>query len=246
VTIVGRRQPDASLEKAIFLQKDLSTMHSAEALANEVSQQWTQGDILVFTNGIFSTAERKVTEEGLELDLAVSYLSRMAFLNKLKTPFQRIFIMGYPGKSIQVPLEDFNSDQSYSAMTAHMRTVVGNEALVTYVADKSPKANVFGLNPGLIRTEIRDNFLGKGTWASWAVEGVVGLLYPSAEAYAEQVLVQLMAAPELGEKSKVLFAADGTVLPPNPFLAEGDHQARVIKESEALLEKALKVKPAKK
>lgn len=250
VTVVGRRQPDESLAKAKFIAKDLTLMRSAQALAEEIVNQKTSQplDLLIMTNGILSTPERNVTPEGLELDLAVSYLSRLAFLKQLLSAEngrfapKRIFLMGYPGKTNRVPLDDFNSEQSYSAITTHMRTVVGNEALVTYSEALSPSSVVFGLNPGLIRTEIRDNYLGKGTWLSWAVEGVVGMLFPTAEQYAEQVLIQLMADPELDAKSKTLFDSDGTVLPPNPFLVEPGNYERVIQESDALVDKALKVK----
>lgn len=82
VTIVGRRQPDEQLAKATFTQADLTTMRSARKLADTLPLQ--KYDIAVFTNGIMPTAERKASEEGVELDMAVSMLSRLAIVSQFK------------------------------------------------------------------------------------------------------------------------------------------------------------------
>jgi len=166
VTIVGRRDPDTSLAQAKFVRKDLSLLKNAQSLADDV--QASLLDIIVFTNGIICFPERKETSEGIEMDLAVSYLSRFAFLNKIlnvigtkradQSTKPRVFIMGYPGKKVECPVNDFNSEKSYSALPAHMATVVGNECLVEYTSSKNNSINVFGLNPGLIYTEIRDKY----------------------------------------------------------------------------------------
>ena len=83
VTIVGRRQPDENLSQATFVKADLSTMRSARALATE-KLDLPSFDIVVFTNGIITTPERKETEEGLEVDMAVSMLSRLAIASEFK------------------------------------------------------------------------------------------------------------------------------------------------------------------
>ena len=184
VTIVGRRQPEPGspldTAKCTFVQMDLSRMQTARTLADRVD--FTQLDGVVFTNGIMSTKERQVNPEGVELDLAVSFLSRLAILRtvlerqQLK-PTCRLFIMGFPGYANQYPVGDLNSEKSYALWAAHMNTVVANEALVKYLADYKQGASTatqpihaFGLNPGLIKTDIRASILGKG-WLSYFVEG---------------------------------------------------------------------------
>lgn len=64
-------------------------------------------------------------------------------------------------------------------MSAHMNTVAGNEILVLTGARRYPQLNLFGLNPGLIKTNIRDNFLGKGSLKSRIMETAIGLLTPT-------------------------------------------------------------------
>ncbi|KAJ3220375.1 hypothetical protein HDU67_000042 [Dinochytrium kinnereticum] len=249
VTIVGRRQPDASLSKATFIQKDLSSMRSAESLTKDVNLSMV--DTIVFTNGIIAAPNRQVSSEGVELDLAVSFLSRLAFLRKVLEDGSlgsarpkgllkpRVFIIGYPGVKNVATLDDFNSEK-YAPFAAHMNTVVGNEAIVTHLHKEAKGAwNVYGLNPGLIHTEIRDNYLGKGSWMSWFVEGIIKNFMTSTEYYSEKALVHLVASPLYEDASTTLFDQRAKPLPPNPFLLEGENQARVIQESYKILDKAL-------
>lgn len=245
VTIVGRRQPDDSLSKATFVQRDLSLMKNAKKLAEDIDV--LKFDVMVFTNGIISRATRTETPEGIEEDLAVSYLSRYAFIKRaLELGFAkermdmavkpRIFIMGYPGKKMVATVDDMNCEKEYKQMTAHFNTVVANEALVADIGDKNPSINVYGLNPGLIQTDIRVNALGKGVLYS-LVETGIGLFCKSAEKYAESVLIPLLITPDIESQSKLLFESNGTLLKSNPFLTV-ENQAKVINSSDELLSKA--------
>lgn len=249
VTVVGRREPGPELSAAKFVKKDLSLLKNAVELADDVDV--TSLDTIVFTNGIMANRARQVNAEGIELDLAVSYLSRFAFARKMlgkgfgsnrrdSTQKPRIFVMGFPGASQSATLDDFNAEKSYSAMTAHMNTVVGNEALVSYLnTELKDSANVYGLNPGFVRTEIRDNFLGKGSWLSWAVEGLVGLFTKTAESYAENSLVHLLASPELESQPGALIDPSRKILKSNPFLTKEGNLDRIISESVKLTDRAL-------
>lgn len=250
VTSVGRRQPSDDLSAANFVKKDLSLMRDAAALADELDLKKLDG--LIFTNGIFSTPERKQTAEGIELDMAVSCLSRYAFVEKMfskgfasersdKSTRPKILVVGFPGKNTKSPIEDLNSEKNYSAFAAHMNTVNGNEVLVDYLADKMPEVDVFGINPGLIQTEIRDNILGKGSWTSYIMEGIIGLAFQNAEKYSENVLLQTLFSEQYEGKSKTLFDSDGSLLKPSPFLTP-ERRKIVLDGSMALLEKALSAK----
>lgn len=250
VTIVGRREPDATLSKATFIKKDLSLMKNSYSLGDDIDLK--RIDIVVFSNGIIAAPKRQETEEKLELDLAVSYLSRLAFSKRFvpgefgsersdKAHKPRIFVIGYPGVANVATLDDFNSEKDYKTFPAHMNTVVGNEALVTYLGQQLPDVNVYGLNPGLIRTEIRDNYLTKGSWLSGFVEGLIGLLCKDTESYSENVLIHLLVSQELESMPGALIDSTSVVLAPNEFLVRDNsvNQARVMKESEALVQKAM-------
>jgi len=244
VTIVGRRQPDDSLNRANFVPKDLQLIKAADSLATS-DLDLNTFDIITFSNGIITASKRQETDEKIELDLAISYLSRYAIAKHFKTFDKRsdlsrkprVFVLGYPGVKNSATLDDFNSEKSYKAIAAHMNTVVGNEALVDFISNEH--VNAYGLNPGLIKTEIRDNFLGKGSFVSSVVESLIGVFNQTADQYAENLLLHLLASEELENKSKALFGNYGAFLTPNPWLLQDDNRARVIEESEKLLQRAL-------
>ncbi len=82
-------------------------------------------------------------------------------------------------------LDDLNAEKKYEQFPQHMRTVVGNECLVH--AYKT-KLAVFGLNPGLIQTGIRENvFQGWFAAMKWIVEPLIGLFCISAETYGKNI-----------------------------------------------------------
>ena len=210
-------------------------MKNAKSLGQELSN--TKIDILVFTNGIMASKTRHETPEGIELDLAVSYLSRVEIVNSLTIASNaRVFVMGFPGQKMEANLEDFNSEKNYAAWPAHMQTVIGNEALVEFCSNRH-SVNAYGLNPGLIRTEIRQNFLGKGLFSK-IVESLIGVFNQSAQAYSDNVLVHLLASPELESKSGCNFDNAGVEIASNPFLTN-ENRARILAESQKLIDKAL-------
>jgi NAD(P)-dependent dehydrogenase (short-subunit alcohol dehydrogenase family) len=103
VTIVGRRDPAVSLSAATFIKADLALLKTCKALVPKLKPE--QIDIAIFTTGIIANAERQVTSEGIEKDLAVSYLSRYTLIEGMlaasfgedrsdKDQKARIFIMG--------------------------------------------------------------------------------------------------------------------------------------------------------
>lgn len=118
-----------------------------------------------------------------------------------------------------------------------MNTVAGNEALVLDAAKRYPKLNVFGLNPGLIKTNIRANLLGgEGSLRQTFVETLLGIFTPTPETYAKRV-VPLLFASELEDKSGAMFNQKAqAILPSEAFNAA--HVAAFIEESEALLRRA--------
>ncbi|KAJ3179779.1 hypothetical protein HK101_010005 [Irineochytrium annulatum] len=254
VTVVGRRQPDGLLSACKFIQKDLSTLRNARSLADDVDLRSL--DAVVFTNGIMPTAERVVNAEGIEIDMAVSAMSRYAFVTEFKDRMfgtkrtdtstkPRVFVMGFPGVETEVDLTDINSERVYKPFVAHMNTVVVNEALVTYLTREMGSAvNVYGLNPGLIKTDLRKQYFGEG-WLNNAVEGLVGMFYPSAEQYSERVLLTLLASEELEELGGKSFSPQGEVLEPNPFLTRNNNLEELLHAMAAMYAKALPAKTKK-
>ena len=158
VTVVGRTFRDQNIGGIRFVAANLELMTEAEKVGKELAQQ--PFDIVVVTAGIIASTTREETVEGIERDLAVSYLNRLVILRQLLPKLEktqarivaqpRVFIMGYPGVGAMGDPEDLNCEKSYGAMRAHMNTVAGNEALVFDCAKRYPHVSSFGLNPGSV------------------------------------------------------------------------------------------------
>ena len=243
VTVVGQTFRDAGAKNLSFESADLSKMSEAARIGRALPAEL---DLVVLTTGIFASPQREVTAEGLERDLAVSYLSRLAILRELAPRLKakaRVFVMGFPGTGQKGELGDLNAERSYQSMTVHMNTVAGNEALVLEGARRWPHLAFFGLNPGLIKTNIRANVLGGNQSLRFKlVESVIGLMMISPETYARRI-VPVLVAPGLEAKAPVMFNQKARPILQTPELT-GERVEQLIGESEALLEKALKAAAA--
>lgn len=246
VTVVGRTFRDEGAPGLSFVRADLSSMAEAQRLGRELPAEAL--DVVVLTTGIFAAPGREVTAEGVERDMAISYLSRFALLRELAgrlghgrapgSPRPRVFVMGFPGAGQTGEPSDLNADREYDAMKVHMNTVAANEALVLDAARRHPSVGFFGLNPGLVKTKIRANFLGEGSLKHRVAEALIGLFTISARRYAERT-VPVLFAPELEGRTGLMFnPAPHAILPTDGLTPE--RVERFAEASEALLERALR------
>jgi hypothetical protein len=129
---------------------------------------------------------------------------------------------------------DLNAEKSYAPMKVHSSTVAGNELLVLDAATRYPQATFFGLSPGIIKTNIRDNLLGKGSLKSKLAEGLIGLFTPTPEKYASGI-VPLLVSPDLESQSGGLFNQKGLPVDPAKPHVDAEYRARFLAASDALL-----------
>jgi NAD(P)-dependent dehydrogenase (short-subunit alcohol dehydrogenase family) len=242
VTVVGQTFRDSGVQGLSFVKADLSLMREAKRVAEALGAE--QLDLVVFTTGIFAAPERQETAEGIERDMAISYLSRLVMLREMAPRLgkdrpagrlkPRVFVMGYPGTGQVGTLDDLNAEKSYVAFAVHMTTVAGNEMLVLDAVERYPHATFFGLNPGLAKTNIRDNFFGKESLKSRFVEGLIGLLMPSPETYAER-MTPLLVSPDIEGHSGAMFDQKGVAVLPTPRLTDASYVTAFMTASEALV-----------
>lgn len=241
VVVVGQTFRDSDQSGIEFIKADLSLMKEAQRVAGQLPVE--TADLILFTTGIMAGPQREVTAEGIERDMAVSYLSRLVMLrqiaprlgkNRPDAPLKpRVFIMGFPGAGQTGKLDDLNAEKAYSRTTVHTNTVAGNEMLLLDAAKRYPQASFFGLNPGFISTNIRSNLFGGTNLLYRLIEGVTSLLAPSADAYAER-LTPLLVSPDLEGHSGALFNQKALAILPSPNLTDS-HVKAFMAGSEALL-----------
>ena len=242
VVVSGRSKSEETPEGAEFIQNDVSSLANAQSLVRKDLHGQTF-DTVVMTVGIITRSKLTRTAEGIEEDLAVSYMSRFVILNELIKARaidgrKRVFIMGYPGQNMEpTNINDINFDTTpYKQLAAHMNTVLFNEALVYELAQKHTDLHVFGLNPGLIRTKIRDNVHGgDSSWMGMVVEKLIDWLNPSTTTYAEHGLINLMASPLLDSITAKSFSRDLVELPPGPWVADRINREKAWKATQELI-----------
>lgn len=244
VTVVGRSFRDENVANLAFIKADLSLVSEAEKVAAKIP---ADSDFVILTTGILAPKERQLSGEGIEIDMAVSALSRYVILENLAPRMLatshsgRVFVMGFPGNNQLGDYTDPNSDKKYEGGLglAHMNTVAANEALVHSFSAKS--LPIYGLNPGLIATGIRDNLHGgTKTWSGWLMETVTGWMCITPEKYAENVL-PLLVAPELEQHKGGMFNQSGhPILPSKDFTKDNVLTNGWMKALEGLRERAKK------
>ena len=247
ITVVGQVFRDSDLHGITFLKADLSLMSEAKRIGQLLSKQ--SFDICIFTAGVFSALKKQETVEGIERDLAISYLSRLVILRELAPALgknrsdhmiPRVFIMGYPGKDHIGDVDNLNSEKSYTFAKAHLNTVAGNEILIFDSAEKYPDIKFFGLNPGIIRTNIRNNLLGMNTFISWFIESLIGLFNQDTETYAK-LMVPIITSINLESYNKLIYDKKGITIQPSVGLTP-EYITRFMETSEKLI---LKTKGSK-
>jgi NAD(P)-dependent dehydrogenase (short-subunit alcohol dehydrogenase family) len=246
VTVIGRTFQDEGVPRLHFIAADLAQMQQARRVAQELAAETL--DALIFTTGIFAGKQRRESPEGIELDLAVSYLSRLVILREvaprlgkdrpLSHEKPRVLIMGFPGTEQKGNVDDLNSEDHYSALRAHANTVMGNEALVLDSATRYPQINFYGLNPGLIKSNIRAGVLGEGSLGQKLMELFIGSLFQSSEDYSEKIAPLLLSA-EIEKHSGAMFNRHAEPIHASPSLTLTTTVQKIIAASERLAKKAL-------
>ena len=96
---------------------------------------------------------------------------------------------------------------------AHRNTVAGNEALVIDGASRHPSVSFFGLNPGLVKSTIRSQILGAGSFKHRLLEGLIGMLSGGPDDSAEET-APLVVSPGRSGGSDTRPRASGRFLVP--------------------------------
>jgi NAD(P)-dependent dehydrogenase (short-subunit alcohol dehydrogenase family) len=243
VTVVGRTFRDEGVKGIEFVKSDLSSMKEAQRVGRELAVEST--DVLLLTTGITPAKQREVTSEGIERDMAISYLSRLVLLqglasrlgtNRTAAKVARVFVMGAPGTGGLGNLDDLSGERAYDWTAVHMNTVAGNEALVLDGARRSSAVHYFGLNPNIIKTNIRGPVLGGGIMHR-VVEFFIGLFTQSAESYAKRI-VPLLFAEELDAHNGVMFGHKANPILPSKGMTDA-YVGQLIDSSQQLVENAL-------
>jgi NAD(P)-dependent dehydrogenase (short-subunit alcohol dehydrogenase family) len=154
-----------------YILCDLSSFKSIRRAAKEFKERNGRLDVLINNAGM-NQLERKITEDGYEMQFQVNYLSQFLLTNLMldllikSTPSRIINVSSAMHKYGKINFGDINFNRGYSKYKAYTQSKLAviffTESLSEKLADKGVSVNA--LHPGLVRTEIginRENGNGK-------------------------------------------------------------------------------------
>lgn len=252
VLIIGRSQDkaDAMVARAAAapgtgtlraIVSDFASMKNVVAAVEEVAALTPTIDLLVHAVGIL-ISRTEHTDEGIEKDFAVSYLSRFVFLETasargLLRPSTRLLNIAASAPKVpryqQQDFSDLDVVTSRVGLKSHGQAQLANELLTAQAAERYG-VTAIGYGPGSVNTSIRREVPG---WIQAAMRPFFarGAREPGEVA---RELVELLLDPEL-EAGQSYFANKTGRFPAAAYIADPAHQADVLAASLALTDQAL-------
>jgi len=152
----------AGHDEVDFLQADLSSLAEVRRLAGGIVEREPCVDVLVNNAGIF-TLDRRLTVDGLEMQLAVNWLSPFLLTGLLMEPLRRaegarvVNLSSGSHFSGTMHWDDLELARGYHGLKAYEQSKL---AMVLFTAELARRCrgpadpSVYAVDPGLVRTEI--------------------------------------------------------------------------------------------
>jgi NAD(P)-dependent dehydrogenase (short-subunit alcohol dehydrogenase family) len=252
VTVIGRSaaKADALVSRAAAtpgpgslraVVADFSRMATVEATVERTAREITGIDLLVHAVGILITRTEH-TDEGIEKDFAVSYLSRFVFLEAAARHHllhRRTRMINIAASAPKVPsyarmeFTDLAEVESRVGMRGHGQAQLAND-LLTAQAPGRYGITAIGYGPGAVDTSIRREIPA-------VVRAVMKPFFAGVTRTPDQVAVQLagiLADPALPGGGPHFYTRKGR-FPAADFIADPARQEDLLRVSTALARKAL-------
>ncbi|MFF3639351.1 SDR family NAD(P)-dependent oxidoreductase [Streptomyces sp. NPDC002250] len=249
VVIIGRSQSKAaSLEKEPALNEgslhalnaDFSSMTQVRSVVRQLAEKHRHIDFLVHAVGILIT-HAQYTDEGLEKDFAVSYLSRYVFMEEAATlgligPTTRMVNIAASAPDVpkyaRMEFSDLSTVRARTGMKAHGQAQLANDLLTAQAASRYGITAV-GYGPGAVNTSIRRE-------VPKIVQAVMKPFYARVTRQPGDVAADLLAllVDEPTPPSSTTFANRNGRFAPSAYLTDPNRQADLLSVSDALARQA--------
>ena len=146
-----------------LMELDLASQASVRAFVDAFTDRFDRLDVLVSNAGIAS-AQRKLTVDGLELNLAVHHLGPFLLTTLLlpllerSAPSRVIVVAGSAQRYASIDWDDLQSQKRYSMMRASGQSRLANLLFVRALARRTHGVTVNALDPGTTATGISREF----------------------------------------------------------------------------------------
>lgn len=160
---IERRLVQETEKKVEFIELDLSNLNAVYRFAKEFNRTHKQLDLLANIAGVL-LPKRTVTDEGIEANFAISYLSSfilsMELLPILKeSPQPRIVNVGAKPNIVlkeSLDFDDLGTVDNYNPFKASTRAVHAKTVLTQILSEEFAKHNIAvnSFDPGMVRTKL--------------------------------------------------------------------------------------------
>ena len=200
-----------------FLPADLSLMREAKPLADEVVRRWPGLDCLVHSAGVVRS-RRELTDEGIESNFAINYLSRFGLTKRLLPLMKavgqtndaaRIVIISGATKNGTIYFDDVNLSSKFGLLRMIGQSCQANDVFTVEQARRLAANNehcvtITCLKMGVVKTNIR-NGLDFPWWKKVLVPLVMDPLLGQTPEDAAESALKLLEADEYEGVTGALF-----------------------------------------
>ena len=209
---------------------DLSSFGSIRKLARQFSDHYQNLHLLVNNAGIIPE-RRRLTVNGIEMQLAVNHLAPFLLTNlllgalKSGAPSRVVTVASQVHSNSPIDFTDLHSDHSYSASQVYRRTKLANIMFTYELARRLEGTNITAncLHPGVIATSLLDNYMATSSKAGFANSGDIAGDTPAAGAEA---VLHVATSPDTQDANGKYFVA-GKLSDSAPISYDQDQQKKL-------------------
>jgi NAD(P)-dependent dehydrogenase (short-subunit alcohol dehydrogenase family) len=152
-----------------LLVADLSSQRSVRRLAGEICDRYPRLDAVIQNAGVVAL-QRRVTEDGIELQLAVNHLAPFLLTQLLRGPLAAsgagrvVIVASQVERHGTIRFDDLQGERHYDALQAYSQSKLGNVLFTYALAERwaGTGITVNCLHPGIVRSQLLENM--------WAAE----------------------------------------------------------------------------
>ena len=142
---------------------DLSSQRSVRQLAVTLAREYPRLDVLIHNAGVV-TLERRLTEDGLETQLAVNHLAPFLLTHLLRAPLQAagaarvVVVASQVERHGTIRLDDLQGQDHYDPLEAYYQSKLANVMFTYALAERWARTgiSVNCLHPGVVRSQLLD------------------------------------------------------------------------------------------
>ena len=215
-----------------FELADLAAQSEVRSLAARLSQDRTGLRAIVYNAGTF-TLDRQLTEDGVERQFAVNYLSgfllTLLLLPLLAERSRVLLISSGSHQSGRIHWNNLALRPLYNGLTAYAQSKLAEILFVRELARRLPSLDSYAVDPGLVRTEIGMKEAGAFGRLVWRLRARAGISPEEAAA----PIVEMVLSNGFSGRSGLYWRA-GVPVPSSPRSYDAEAAGRLWALSEQL------------